>query len=146
MLIESWVLSHYKDRFSDIRTPIIKGWRSSDRVNFIMIIRSLVKSYLYCLIEAEWRIYASVNWAIIGSDNGMSPGRRQAIIWTNAGILPIRTLWTNFSDIFFEFIYFHSRDAFENIVWKMVAILSRLQCVDIAVRQGICDGDQNLSI
>ena len=29
---------------------------------------------------------------IIGSDNGLSPGRRQAIIWTNAGILLIRTL------------------------------------------------------
>ena len=28
---------------------------------------------------------------IIGSDNGLSPGRRQAIIWTNAGILFIRT-------------------------------------------------------
>ena len=28
----------------------------------------------------------------IGSDNGLSPGRRQAIIWTNAGILLIRTL------------------------------------------------------
>ena len=25
--------------------------------------------------------------ALIGSDNGLSPGRRQAIIWTNAGIL-----------------------------------------------------------
>ena len=24
---------------------------------------------------------------IIGRDNGLSPGRRQAIIWTNAGIL-----------------------------------------------------------
>ena len=33
---------------------------------------------------------------IIGSDNGMSPGRRQAIIRTNAGILLIRTLRTNF--------------------------------------------------
>ena len=29
------------------------------------------------------------NLAIIGSDNGLSPGRRQAIIWTNAGILLI---------------------------------------------------------
>ena len=26
------------------------------------------------------RIYASVNYNIIGSDNGLSPGRRQAII------------------------------------------------------------------
>ena len=36
---------------------------------------------------------------IIGSDNGLSPGRRQAIIWTNTGILLIRPLGTNFSEI-----------------------------------------------
>ena len=30
----------------------------------------------------------------IGSDNGLSPGRRQAIIRTNAGILLIRPLGT----------------------------------------------------
>ena len=39
---------------------------------------------------------------IIGSDNGLSPGRRQAIIWTNAGILLIRNLGTNFSEIIGE--------------------------------------------
>ena len=39
---------------------------------------------------------------IIGSDNGLSPGRRQAIIWTNAGILLIRPLGTNFSEISIE--------------------------------------------
>ena len=37
---------------------------------------------------------------IIGSDHGLSPGRRQAIIWTNAGILLIRPLGTNFSEMF----------------------------------------------
>ena len=36
---------------------------------------------------------------IIGSDNGLSPGRRQAIIWTIAGILLIGPLGTNFSKI-----------------------------------------------
>ena len=36
---------------------------------------------------------------IIGSDNGLSPERRQAIIWTNAGILLIGTLGTNFTEI-----------------------------------------------
>ena len=36
---------------------------------------------------------------IIGSDNGLSPGRRHAIIWTNAGILLIGPLGTNFSEI-----------------------------------------------
>ena len=36
---------------------------------------------------------------IIGSDNGSAPGRRQAIIWTNAGILLVGLLRTNFSEI-----------------------------------------------
>ena len=37
--------------------------------------------------------------AIIGSDNGLSPGRHQAFIWTNDGVLLIRPLGTNFSEI-----------------------------------------------
>ena len=36
---------------------------------------------------------------IIDSDNGLSHGRRQAIIWTNVGILLIKSLGTNFSEI-----------------------------------------------
>ena len=36
---------------------------------------------------------------IIGSDNGLSPGRRQAIIWINDGIMLIGSLGTNFSEI-----------------------------------------------
>ena len=39
------------------------------------------------------------NLTIIGSDNGLSPGQRQAIIWTNAGMLLIWTLRTNFTQI-----------------------------------------------
>ena len=39
------------------------------------------------------------NVTIIGSDNGLSPGRCQAIIWTNAGILLIGPLGTYFSEI-----------------------------------------------
>ena len=35
----------------------------------------------------------------IGSDNGLSPGRRQAIIQSNAVISLIGPLGTNFSDI-----------------------------------------------
>ena len=37
------------------------------------------------------------NLTIIGSDNGLSPGRRQAITWTNVGILLIGPQGTNFS-------------------------------------------------
>ena len=39
------------------------------------------------------------NLTIIGSDNGLSPDRRQAIIWTNAWILLIGPYGTNFSEI-----------------------------------------------
>ena len=38
----------------------------------------------------------------IGSDNGLSPGQRQAIIRTNAGILLIWPLGTNFNEILIE--------------------------------------------
>ena len=43
--------------------------------------------------------YMSVNEVSIGSDNGLSPFRRQAIIWTSAGLLLIGPLGTNFSEI-----------------------------------------------
>ena len=39
---------------------------------------------------------------IIGLDDGMLPGRLQAIIWTNAGILLMWNLWTKFSEILNE--------------------------------------------
>ena len=49
----------------------------------------------------------------IASDNGLVPTRRQAIIWTNVGILFIRPLGTNFSEILIE-IHTFSRKC----VWK----------------------------
>ena len=39
------------------------------------------------------------NLTIIGSDNGLTPGRHQAIIWTNAEMLLIGHLGTNFIEI-----------------------------------------------
>ena len=46
------------------------------------------------------------NLTINGSDNGLSPGRRQAIIWTNTGILLIRPLGTNFNEMLIEILTF----------------------------------------
>ena len=43
---------------------------------------------------------------IIASDNGLSPGRRQAIIWNNAGILSIGLFGTKFSEILIEILTF----------------------------------------
>ena len=42
----------------------------------------MTTQYVY-LIEAEWRIYASVYKAVIGSYNGLAPVRCQAISWTS---------------------------------------------------------------
>ena len=39
------------------------------------------------------------NLVIIGSDNGLAPERRQAIIWTNDGIWVIGSLGTNVGEM-----------------------------------------------
>ena len=63
---------------------------------------------------------------IIGSDNGLSPGRRQAIVWINAGILLIEPLGTIFSEIL---IKIHTC-SFKKMHLKMASISSRPQCVN----------------
>ena len=45
------------------------------------------------------QLNAAVSRVSIGSDNGLSPIRRQAIIWTNTELLSIVQLGTNFSEI-----------------------------------------------
>ena len=67
------------------------------------------------------------NLIIIGSDNGLLPGRRQAIIWTTVGILLIGPLGTNFSEIPIE-ISIHE-NAYKSVNCETAAILSRPQCV-----------------
>ena len=71
------------------------------------------------------------NLTIIGSDNGLSPGRCQAIYlnqysnivdWT-----PRNKLQRNLSRNLYIFI---QENAFENVVWKLASILSRPQCVN----------------
>ena len=63
----------------------------------------------------------------IDSDNGVSPARHQAIIWTNAGMLLIGPLEKkNFSEISMEI-----QDAFGNVVRKLAAILSQSQFVNV---------------
>ena len=76
---------------------------------------------------------------IIGSDNGLMPGRGQAIIWANAGILLIWTLGNKLKWNLNQNSYiFIQENAFENVVWRMAAILSRPQCVKIWSVPYIC--------
>ena len=55
-----------------------------------------------------------IKLTIIGSYNGLSPGRHQAIIWTNAGKLLIGPLGTTSMKFYSEFKLFHSRKC----IWK----------------------------
>ena len=91
--------------------------------------RRLTGAYQGCpnpLFDAEWsslRCQYLTHWSrvthicvsnltIIGSDNDLSPGRCQAIIWTYAGILSIEPLGTNLGNM--RSMYFHSGKC----IWK----------------------------
>ena len=65
----------------------------------------------------------------IGSDNGLLPDRRQAITWTNAGMLLIWPLGTNFSEISIE-IHISS---FKKMQLKMSSGKWRLSCLGLNV-------------
>ena len=65
----------------------------------------------------------------IGSYNGLLPSRRQAIIWTNARILLIRTLGTKFSEILSEIHAF----SFKKIHLKMSSGKWRPFCLGLNV-------------
>ena len=65
----------------------------------------------------------------IGSDNGLSAGRRQAIIWTNAGTLLIGTLGTSFSEIIIDIYTF----SFKKILLNMSSGKWRPFCLGLNV-------------
>ena len=69
------------------------------------------------------------NLTIIGSNNGLSPGRRHAFIWTNAGILLIGPLGINFSEILIEINTF----SFNKMHLKMSSAKWRLFLVGLNV-------------
>ena len=66
---------------------------------------------------------------IIGSDNGLSPGRRQAIIWTNAWILLIRPLGRNYSETLIENHIF----SFKKILFKVSSVKWQPFCLGLNV-------------
>ena len=70
----------------------------------------------------------------IGSDNVLSPGRRQAIIWTIAGILLIGPLGTNFSEILIGIQTF----SFKKMHLKMSSAKWRPSCLSLNVLNHLC--------
>ena len=74
-----------------------------------------------------------VNYTIIGSNNGLLPGWCQVIIWTNAGILLIGPLGTNFSEILIEINSFSFKKMhMTTLSAKMEAILSQPQWLTLS--------------
>ena len=77
-----------------------------------------------------WVMHTCIgNLTIIGSDNGLSPSRRQAIIWTNAGILLIGPLGTNFNENIIEILTF----SFTKKRWKVSSAKWRPLCLSLNV-------------
>ena len=66
---------------------------------------------------------------IIGSYNGLAPGRRQTIIWTNDGMLLIGPLGTNFSEILIRIQTF----SFKKMHLKMSSAKWRPPCLGLNV-------------
>ena len=95
--------------FASGKIPVIrlKNPTLTDKDNSFHVVCTIWDSTcMYLLFLISWLVYTSPglnalsHWGrvthicvskltIIGSDNGLSPGRRQAIIWTNVGILLI---------------------------------------------------------
>ena len=65
------------------------------------------------------------NQTIIGSDNGLLPDPREAIIWTNDGIRLIGPLGTNFSEILIEIATF----SFKKMRLKVSSVKWRPFCL-----------------
>ena len=82
--------------------------------------KCLFKSKGIYMLYIAWPAYILTHWCrvthicfskiiTVGSDNGLSPGRCQAIIWTNARILSIGPLGTNFGEIVIDVQSFSSK-------------------------------------
>ena len=97
-----------------------------------------IKSYIYKPLTHWGRLthICVSNLAIIGSDNGLSSGRRQAIILTKAGILLIGPLGTNYSDILIEIHTF----SFKKIHLKMSSGKWRPFCRGLNVLRYVLQG------
>ena len=93
-----------------------------------------------CPILTHWgwvmHIWVS-NLTIIGSDNGLSPGRRQAISWTNAGILLSGPLGTNISEILITIPIF----SFEKMGLKVSSAKWRPFCLGLNVLKWVAGSD-----
>ena len=103
-------------------------WASS----FLRVMCSMSGNFSIWLLLTHWGRVTHIcvsKLTIIGSDNGLSPDRRQAIIWTNAGLLLVGPLGTNFSEILIEILTF----SFKKMCLKVSSAKWRPFCLGLSV-------------
>ena len=85
----------------------------------IVPVRKFVTISIYLstisLIVAQWCPLASAILVNIGSDNGLLAIWCQAIIQTNTDLLAVKSLATNFYEIWIIILIFFQENAFENV-------------------------------
>ena len=112
---------------------------------FENIVCNVLAIYLWLIVLSHWgRVtHLCVGYlTIIASDNGLSPSQCQAIIWTNAAILLIRHLRTNFSEILIEIHIF----SFKKMHLKMSSVKRRPFCVGLIVLTVLLLKPQHITI
>ena len=83
-----------------------------------------------------WMMHICISeLTIIGSDNGLSPGRCQSIVWTNAGILLIGPLGTNFSKILIKMFIFSFKKRIR-VRWRRCGCLVTWFCYHLIAKPG----------
>ena len=112
------------------------GARAADALAWCVLVEPLIwydtnsEQIFYRLLSSYsktrpmWHMYASANYAIIGSDNSLLPGWRQC--WNIINRTLRNKFQWNFNQISYIFI---NEIAFDNVISEMTVILSSPQCV-----------------
>ena len=132
------IFSVFSYLFCDRRIPLTKTswcflWSAPEQTVEQTMETRVIWDAISLIMTSLWgrvtHICAKKPSLIIGSDNGFSPTRCQAIIWGTAGILLIGPLGTNFSGILMEMQIFSST----KIYLKMPSGKWRPFCLDLNV-------------
>ena len=93
IVVSGWYINH------GIQCPSVTcgNWKNSDNTPHLPFLYLKATQTEIWFIEAGRCIYALVSYAVISSDNGSSPFRHQAIIYTNAELMLIGLMETSFN-------------------------------------------------
>ena len=124
-LCRIWWITHFVYVHNEIWLKAVFILRSKRPTNIMLVPKLLLCYGQQCnyiiLTYWSWLMHICIGkLTIIGSDNGLSPGQHQAIMWTNAGILLIGPLEANFSEILI---------VIQTFSWKEICLkMSSMKC------------------